>query len=100
MRYIGKAVINQYEDLFSKQGRPPQNADYAEDKYYTDVFYHDIRLAYAVDKAFDFYLGVDNVGNRLPPQGLTGATAGSGLYGVLGRYYYTGVKVNFASLGL
>ncbi len=100
MRYIGKAVLHQYEDLFSKQGRDPQNADYAEDRFYTDVFYHDIRMSYAVDRSFDFYLGVDNVGNRLPPQGLTGATAGGGLYGVLGRYFYAGVKVNFAGLGL
>ncbi|PEQ14763.1 TonB-dependent receptor [Novosphingobium sp. PC22D] len=100
MRYIGKAVLNEYEDLFSKQGRPPENADYAEDRYYTDVFYHDIRLAYAFNEDSNFYLGVDNVGNRLPPQGLSGTGAGSGIYDVVGRYFYAGVKVNFAGLGL
>jgi outer membrane receptor protein involved in Fe transport len=100
MRYIGKAVLNEYEDLFSKQGRPPENADYAEDRYYTDVFYHDIRLAYSASEDFDFYLGVDNLGNRLPPQGLSGTGAGSGLYDVVGRTFYAGVKLNLAGLGL
>lgn len=100
MRYIGKAVLNEYEDLFSKQGRPPENADYAEDRYYTDVFYHDIRLAYSANDDFDFYLGVDNLGNRTPPQGLAGTGAGSGIYDVVGRTFYAGVKLNLAGLGL
>ncbi|MCB2062664.1 MAG: TonB-dependent receptor [Novosphingobium sp.] len=100
MRYIGKAVLNEYEDLFSKQGRDPENADYAEDRFYTDVFYHDIRFNWEVKPEFNFYLGVDNIGNRLPPQGLSGQGDGSGIYDVLGRYFYAGVKVNLADLGL
>lgn len=95
IRYIGKAVLNDYEDTYSKQGRPPQNADYAEDRYYTDVFYHDIRGELEVNKSFNIYLGVDNVGDRLPPQGLTGTGDGSGIYDLLGRYFYTGVTARF-----
>lgn len=95
MRYIGKAVLNEYEDTFSKQGRDPENADYAEDRFYTDVFYHDIRGEFAVDAGFDIYVGVDNVGDRLPPQGLTGTGDGSGIYDLMGRYFYAGVVKRF-----
>ena len=45
MRYIGKQVLNFYEDTFGLQGNPPTNADYAEVRYYGEVFYHDVRAA-------------------------------------------------------
>lgn len=99
MRYIGRAVLNEYEDLFSKQGRAPENADYAEDRFYTDVFYHDVRLAFDPNDSFGFYVGVDNIGNRVPPQGLSGTTEGSGIYDVLGRYFYAGVTISTDRFG-
>ena len=95
VRYIGKMVLNTYEDIFSKQGRPPENPDYAEDKFYTDVFYHDIRLEFDADDRFSFYAGVDNIGDRLPPQGLSGVGGGSGIYDVIGRYFYAGAVAKF-----
>lgn len=95
MRYVGKMVLNDYEDIFSKQGRDPENADYAEDKFYTDVFYHDIRAEFEADEGFNLYVGVDNIGNRLPPQGLTGTGAGSGIYDLMGRYFYAGIVKSF-----
>ena len=95
LRYIGKMVLNEYEDIFSKQGRDPQDPDYAEDKFYTDVFYHDIRLEFDVDNRFSFYAGVDNIGDRLPPQGLSGVGAGSGIYDIFGRYFYAGAVAKF-----
>jgi outer membrane receptor protein involved in Fe transport len=98
MRYIGKAVLNEYEDLFPKQGRDPENADYAEDRFYRSLFYHDIRFDWQATDQTNFYFGVDNIGNRMPPQGLSGTGDGSGIYDVLGRYFYAGVKVNLADL--
>ena len=59
------------------------------------MFYHDIRGELEVNKSFNIYLGVDNVGDRLPPQGLTGTGDGSGIYDLLGRYFYTGVTARF-----
>jgi outer membrane receptor protein involved in Fe transport len=41
------------------------------------------------------YLGVDNATNRIPPYGLTGTGAGSGIYEARGRFAYAGVKVQF-----
>lgn len=95
MRWIDKMVLNTYEDFFSVQGRAPENADYADRKFYPEVFYHDIRFDLQVNDKFNIYAGVDNVSDRLPPLGLTGVGAGSGIYDVRGRYLYLGVKAGF-----
>lgn len=95
MRWLDKMVLNTYEDIFSVQGRAPENADYADIQFYPDVFYHDARIDLAVNDKFNFYIGVDNITDRLPPLGLTGVGAGSGIYDVRGRYAYAGVKATF-----
>ena len=95
VRYIGKQVLNFYEDTYSLQGNPPQNADYAEARYFGEVFYHDIRAAYDITDKLNAYLGIDNLTNRIPPFGLTGTGAGSGMYEAKGRFAYAGVKMNF-----
>jgi outer membrane receptor protein involved in Fe transport len=95
MRYIGRQVINFAEDVFEVGGRPPNNPDYAVKKYYHGLFYHDIRAAMDIKEDWNAYLGVDNVADRVPPLGLTGTGAGSGIYESRGRYWYAGVKVNF-----
>ena len=96
LRYIGKQVLNTYEDFFSKQGRAPENADYAPVKFYPAVFYQDIRIGLDIaDQRFNIYTGVDNVFNRQPPFGLTGTGGGSGIYDIRGRFLYAGVKAKF-----
>lgn len=93
MRYISKMVLNAYADIFSVQGRPPQNTDYADRDFYPAVFYHDVRLGIDVGPKYNFYLGADNVTNKKPPLGLTGIGSGSGIYDNRGRFYYAGVQV-------
>jgi outer membrane receptor protein involved in Fe transport len=95
MRWIDKMYLNTYEDFNPLNGLPPQNADYADVKYYPDVTYHDIRLGLEVRDSASVYIGVDNVFDRQPPFGLTGVGAGSGIYNVRGRYTYLGVVANF-----
>ncbi len=95
MRYIGHMVINAAENVFSVDGNPPQNADYASKKWYPAVIYHDIRAAYDITEKVNAYLGIDNLSDRVPPLGLTGAGEGSGMYDVRGRYWYAGVKMTF-----
>lgn len=94
MRYIGPMVLNNYEDFFSVQGRDPQDADYADVRWYPETFYHDVRLGVNIDK-FEFYAGVDNILNTNPPLGLTGIGAGSGIYRVRGRNFYAGFRAEF-----
>ncbi len=92
MRYIGRQVINLAEDVFVVGGRPPQNRDYAEKKYYHGLFYHDVRAAYDISDDINAYVGIDNVADRVPPLGLTGTGGGSGIYESRGRFWYGGFK--------
>lgn len=95
LRYLSKMVLNQYEDFFSVQGRPPQDADWADRQFYPSVVYHDVRLGFDVNKQFNFYMGIDNFTNRKPPLGATGIGAGSGIYDVRGRFFYAGAVAKF-----
>jgi outer membrane receptor protein involved in Fe transport len=95
VRWIGKQYLNTFEDYNELNGLPPQNADYADRVYYPQVFYHDIRLGIDATDRFNFYLGVDNVTNRLPPLGLTGVGGGSGIFDVRGRNFYAGAIAKF-----
>jgi outer membrane receptor protein involved in Fe transport len=95
MRYISKMVLNVYEDTFSSQGRPPQNLDYADHRFYPSVFYHDVRLGVDLNKHFNFYGGIDNLTNTKPPLGLTGVGGGSAIYDNRGRFYYGGIVAKF-----
>jgi outer membrane receptor protein involved in Fe transport len=95
MRYLDKMMLNTYEDFFPVQGRTPQNADFANRKFYPSRFYHDVRFQVDVNPKFNFYLGVDNLTNTKPPLGLTGIGGGSGIYDNRGRFGYAGVQAQF-----
>jgi outer membrane receptor protein involved in Fe transport len=95
LRYIGKQVLNQYEDFFSVGDQPPQNADYADRRFYPAVFYHDVRLSIDAGEKFNFYMGIDNVLDRDPPFGLTGAGGGSAIFTNRGRFFYAGAVAKF-----
>ncbi|HTG37890.1 TonB-dependent receptor domain-containing protein [Sphingomonas sp.] len=95
LRWISKQYLNTYEDFNSLQGRPAENPDYAPFQFYPEVFYHNIRADVDVNDKFNLYAGIDNVGNELPPLGLTGVGAGSGIYDVRGRYGYLGFVAKF-----
>jgi len=90
-------VLNTYEDTFGLQGRPPENQDYADRRYYPDVVYHDIRIGYDVNESLNLYLGVDNIEDKDPPLGLTGTGEGSGIYESRGRFIFLGGKYNFGA---
>jgi outer membrane receptor protein involved in Fe transport len=95
LRYVGKQVLNFYEDVFATQGRAPENADFADRTFYPQTFYHDFRLGIEAGERFNFYLGVDNAFNRQPPLGLTGIGGGSAIFDVRGRYFYAGAVARF-----
>jgi outer membrane receptor protein involved in Fe transport len=99
MRYIGTMTDWDYEDTHSVQGRPPNNPDVADRIRTGAVMYHDLRLGFTIPH-YNFYLGVDNVFNRKPPLGLTGAGEGSGIYNGIGRFYYAGAVIDLNSIHL
>lgn len=101
LRYISAMWVNAYEDFNSLQGRPPQDADYADIRKYPEVFYHDLRLDWKVPGGKGFgrdlnvFFGVDNIFDKEPPFGLTGTGAGSAIYSIRGRNFYGGFRARF-----
>ncbi|MGE5563381.1 MAG: TonB-dependent receptor domain-containing protein [Bacillota bacterium] len=103
LRYIGSMTDFSYEDTHKFPGActtqngaklcPPFNSDIADHPDTGAVWYHDVRVDYTINK-FQFYVGVDNVFNKMPPLGLTGAGAGSGIYSNFGRFFYAGAVVD------
>ncbi|URD61863.1 TonB-dependent receptor [Sphingomonas sp. KRR8] len=97
LRYVGPMFNGAYEDYNSLQGRPPENPYQYPAAYrlYPAITYHDARIEFDVSKNSNFYLGVDNLFDQLPPFGLTGAGGGSGIYDNVGRFFYAGVQAKF-----
>jgi outer membrane receptor protein involved in Fe transport len=93
--YLSKMAVGFIEDVKSYQGRPPQNADRYSIPYYPDVLYMNARIALNITGGSQFYLGVDNLTNRIPPLGATGTGGGSGIYDPIGRRMYAGFKAKF-----
>jgi outer membrane receptor protein involved in Fe transport len=100
MRYIGPMYVTTYEDLNELNGLPPANIDYADQLKYPSVFYHDIRFEWDVNKEgggpnINFYAGIDNILDRMPPLGSTATGAGSAIYSFRGRSFYAGARARF-----
>ena len=110
MRFIGPMVVGAWENYNALGGRAPQNLDASEITKFPSVFYHDIRVDYDLSESYQFYAGIDNVFNKIPPLGATGSGAGGGggasdrpgsqnsngsIYSVRGRQIFAGFKARF-----
>lgn len=93
LQYIGQQSIGAFENQNSFQGRQPLNADQFAQRNYSEVTYHNIRLAQKVDTKFELYLGVDNLFGKLPPFGLLGTGGGDAIFPNAGRFLYAGFRV-------
>ena len=94
-RYLSKQFVNAAEATNSFEGRTPENADASEPLTYPEIVYVDLRTGINVTKNSNFYFGIDNLTNRLPPLGLTGTGFGSGIFEPIGRRFYAGVTARF-----
>lgn len=99
MRYVGKMVVSglSWETFFPHQDRTPTNPDARPFAKYKPQTYHNIRLGFDVNDNFEFYSGVDNLFNNLPPYDTigNGAIAGDSIYPNTGRFYYAGFQAKF-----
>jgi outer membrane receptor protein involved in Fe transport len=95
LRFLSNQLLVIAENVFTVGGRPPQDADAQEFLRTSDVFYHAIRASYDINEKFNIYAGVDNLFDRLPPFGLTGTGAGSGIFDNRGRFFYIGLNADF-----
>lgn len=96
MRYVGRQVVQGFgwETFFTHQGRGPTNPDARPFARYKPMTYHNIRVGFDISDNFEFYSGVDNVFNRLPPWDTTGVGDDAN-YPNTGRFYYAGFKAKF-----
>ena len=108
-RYLGKQVTSTYENFFPLDSAcsaatppvcPPLNADAIEPRFYPAVVYHDLRLDFRVGGGegrdeLNFFVGVDNVLDRNPPLGTTATGAGSAIYNIRGRNFFSGFRARF-----
>ncbi|MGH6614668.1 TonB-dependent receptor domain-containing protein [Sphingomonas sp.] len=100
MRYIGPMYLDTYENLYSLNGLPPANIDYADVDTYPAVFYHDLRFSVDVakdstGKNLNLYFGVDNMLDKQPPFGSTATGANTAIYNFRGRNFYAGFRARF-----
>ena len=94
-RYLSKQAVGAIENHQAYEGRPPQNLDDFDIPFYPDVFYVNMRFGFNIQKAGSFYIGVDNLTDRVPPLGSTGIGGGTAIYEPVGRRLYAGVTARF-----
>lgn len=95
VRFIGKQYVAPYAATHSVNGQAPTDPFYSDIAYYPNVFIHDVRFQMDVNKKYNFYVGVDNLFDKLPPLGTTGAGFGSAIYDNVGRSFYAGFVAKF-----
>ncbi|GAA0324136.1 TonB-dependent receptor [Sphingomonas oligophenolica] len=95
LRYLSSMAVGAIENHEAFQGRPAQNIDDFSIPYYPSVLYMDARFGFNISKGSNFYLGVDNLTNRLPPLGSTAIGGGTAIYEPVGRRFYAGVTASF-----
>lgn len=107
LRYVGPMAVsgNAIENVESVLGRTVQDADWADPSFTPATWYHSVKLGVDLDQRFNWYLGVDNLFDTLPPYGQTGAgpnvpsttngAAVNRVFDIRGRYLYTGFSARF-----
>lgn len=94
-RYLSKQSVGAIENRTTFQGRAPQNLDDFSVPFYPEVLYIGAKLGFNINKGSSFYLGVDNLTDRLPPLGSTGIGGGSAIFDNIGRRIYAGISARF-----
>jgi len=95
LRYLSAQSVSTYEATNAFQGRAPENADVSSPLNYPAVAYVSLRTGVTVKKGSQFYIGVDNLTNQLPPLGSTGIGGGTAIFDNIGRRFYAGFTAKF-----
>jgi outer membrane receptor protein involved in Fe transport len=95
LRYIGRQLLVNAEDVLSVGGNPPENPDAQDILSVGNAFYHSFRLTYNFKDKVDIYANIENIFDRKPPFGTTGTGGGSAIFDNIGRYITVGVSAKF-----
>lgn len=90
-RWIGRQYQGAFENYNAVNGQAPQNADAFSIIEYPIRTYSDARIGYDVNDRYNLQVGVNNLGNTVPPLGLTGSGNGA-IYDSRGRFVYVAVR--------
>ncbi|HSI18684.1 MAG TPA: TonB-dependent receptor [Sphingomonas sp.] len=100
LHLIGTQYVTAYSNFNSVNGNPPANTDASAPIKYPVITYSDLLLTWDLANrgkrdGFQFYVGVDNVFNQLPPLGTTATGVGTAIYRFTGRAYHAGFRARF-----
>jgi outer membrane receptor protein involved in Fe transport len=99
LRYFSSVYFKNDDVAFFEgvNGQPPlaPNRRAPELRKTGDAFYHSIRGAFSFGEDREFYVGVDNLGDRKPPFSIYGAGFGGAQFDAIGRFFYTGIRFGF-----
>lgn len=100
LHLIGTQYVTSYANFNSVNGLPPANIDASSPIKYPVITYSDLQMTWNIENngkkdAFQFYAGVDNVFNQLPPLGTLANGAGTAIFRFTGRAYHAGFRARF-----
>ena len=100
LHLIGAQYVTSYSNFNSVNGLPAANIDASSPIKYPVITYSDLQMTWDIANngkkdAFQFYAGVDNVFNQLPPLGTLGTGTGSAIFRFTGRAYHAGFRARF-----
>ncbi|MHA0318110.1 TonB-dependent receptor domain-containing protein [Sphingomonas melonis] len=100
LHLIGAQYVTSYNNFNSINGLPAANSDASSPIKYPVITYSDLQMTWSIENngkkdAFQFYAGVDNVFNQIPPLGTLGTGAGSAIFRFTGRAYHAGFRARF-----
>ncbi|WP_374763188.1 TonB-dependent receptor plug domain-containing protein [Yunchengibacter salinarum] len=88
LRWIDKMLIVEQDDL-------AQDPDLQSIVRTDHTFFHDIQVRYQLTEEVQVMGGVNNLTQKFPPLGLSGAGTGSAIFDNVGRFFYGSVRLTF-----
>jgi hypothetical protein len=100
LHLIGAQYFTTYNNFNSINGLPPANSDASSPIKYPLITYSDLQITWDIENkgkrdGFQFFAGVDNVLNQLPPLGTLGIGTGTAIFRYTGRAYHAGFRARF-----
>ncbi|WP_353205422.1 TonB-dependent receptor [Sphingomonas sp.] len=100
LHLIGPQYVTSYANFNSVNGNPAANIDASAPIKYPLITYSDLQMTWNLadggkKDAFQFYAGVDNVFDQLPPLGTLANGGGTAIFRYTGRAYHAGFRARF-----
>lgn len=88
LRYLSKQLLVEIDELAA-------DPDLQDPFRTSSTMFHDIQGRYMLSENIQLFAGINNVAQKFPPLGLSGAGTGSAIFDNIGRFYYGGVRLTY-----